>query len=359
MQFRHTDTVHHFDNQTVDTESEYTKSMESEVEDAIKDILMIGRPHKPGSRSKNNIDEKKEDPLADAWNYVESSFTAVGQALGLEDDDEKVVDEQTVDDETVDDDDEVPQPTKVTVETRTTATKTTPAPSKGFQKFFDSATDFLLGSPVERTTQPAAAAPVEEPIPRGVSLEDDLRLIELALQAARSTHKLKGLEYDETHELDIVQDIQFQVVDLSLPLGLVFQENDGGCWVTKVLPDGKAANKIKVGDQLAAIDGISAVRRKVDEIADWIRSKEEVVELTFLRYVGPIHSLTKEEEGYEVQAKSSSPVKKTRSTGVVAAKTTTTPVAAAATKPTPLAKSRTAPEARQEKRRFRLFGRRR
>jgi hypothetical protein len=144
------------------------------------------------------------------------------------------------------------------------------------------------------------------------SLEEDLRLVDLAVQAARSAHRLQGYEFDETYDVNIVTDIKFSVVDLHLPLGLIFQENDGGCWVTKVLPEGTAmkSRSVKVGDQLAAIDGASAIRLTVDEIAKTIKGKKSVIELTFLRYVGPLRPAAGEiqEEGYEVKA--STPTKK-------------------------------------------------
>jgi len=137
------------------------------------------------------------------------------------------------------------------------------------------------------------------------SLEEDVRLVDLALQAARSMHKLRGFEYDESNEINIASDIRFSVVDLSLPLGLIFQENETGCWVTKVLPDGSAAKCqfIEVGDQLAAIDGVSAIKMSVDDIAGLIRRKSSEIELTFLRYVGPWRPAegTVAEEGYEVR----------------------------------------------------------
>jgi PDZ domain len=130
-------------------------------------------------------------------------------------------------------------------------------------------------------------------------------LVDLALQAARSMHKLRGFEYDESNEINIASDIRFSVVDLSLPLGLIFQENETGCWVTKVLPDGSAAKCqfIEVGDQLAAIDGVSAIKMSVDDIAGLIRRKSSEIELTFLRYVGPWRPAegTVAEEGYEVR----------------------------------------------------------
>ena len=58
-----------------------------------------------------------------------------------------------------------------------------------------------------------------------------------------------------------------------------------------------------MGDQLAAIDGLSAIHMKVGEIADAITSKKGEVELTFLRYVGALHPMPGSviEEGWEVR----------------------------------------------------------
>lgn len=79
---------------------------------------------------------------------------------------------------------------------------------------------------------------------------------------------------------------------------VLFQENGGGCWVAKVFPDGNAASKsiggdIKIGDQLAAVDGRSAINMKVDDICTLISGAENTqsIELTFMRYVGPMHPL--------------------------------------------------------------------
>lgn len=135
-------------------------------------------------------------------------------------------------------------------------------------------------------------------------LDKDLRLIEMAIQSARSFHNLRGVVYDES-DVDIVTDIKFVVVDLTLPLGLIFQENESGCWVTKVLTEGSAIKKsIQVGDQLAAIDGKSAIRLRVEDIAMAIREKQRrPFELTFLRYVGPVRAKVGEfeEEGHEIK----------------------------------------------------------
>lgn len=369
-------TVHHFEPDietrtvgTVDTEtkslsqrslnSEYTKSAESEVEDVLKDIFMIGKPEatKVGRRkvkynsevanqrsaevvpaadtnefededtldpsaigeerprrssrrgrgrstsrrlkSMDVIDEKKEeDPLLGVWNYMEGGITAVSNAFGLESASGDSGDLSRIS------------------ERSRSMNQQQSNSTGGLQSLMEYYSDFLGGSastesgPCESATKEpepeVVLEAVQEEILSPPSLEEDMRLVDLALQAARSAHRLQGYEFDETYDVNIVTDIKFSVVDLELPLGLIFQENDGGCWVTKVLPDGtaKKSGSVVIGDQLAAIDGVSAIRMTVDEIARTIKRKKAVIELTFLRYVGPLKPAAGdiEEEGYEVKA---------------------------------------------------------
>jgi PDZ domain len=141
--------------------------------------------------------------------------------------------------------------------------------------------------------------------------DEESRFREMAVQAAISLHRINGFEFDRAHPIDMSHDIKFIVVDLTLPLGLIFQENDSGCWITTVLPDGSAAatNAVEPGDQLASVDGINAMDMTVDEIAYLVRQhKGETVELTLLRYVGrfrPHAGSMIDEEGYEIMAKQS------------------------------------------------------
>jgi hypothetical protein len=102
---------------------------------------------------------------------------------------------------------------------------------------------------------------------------------------------------------------------------VLFQENEGGCWVAKVFPNGNVAkmapgHSILVGDQLAAIDGRNAIEMKVDAICALISRAENTqsIELTFLRYTGPLSSLDGriEEGGHEI-ADSSTDGGRTRS----------------------------------------------
>jgi hypothetical protein len=73
---------------------------------------------------------------------------------------------------------------------------------------------------------------------------------------------------------------------------VIFLENDAGCFVTKVAPDGSAARSggVEVGDQLACMNGIVSLNMRVGDICKIIPrgSNQKNVELGLLRYVGPL-----------------------------------------------------------------------
>jgi hypothetical protein len=103
-------------------------------------------------------------------------------------------------------------------------------------------------------------------------------------------------------------DIKFVVVTVALPLGLLFQDHELGAWVSRVVPDGNGARKgVQAGDQLAAINGKSSAHATIDEVASIISGtpRNEGVELTFLRYVGPLRPVPGAiiQEGFEVTDK--------------------------------------------------------
>ena len=386
VSFGDTDTVHHFSRDDVTQDntfdntldntlddltlgdrslnSFYTKSMESEVEDAIKDIFLIGKqsnhapgrrkvkdnprvkerlyayaeededdetresdsriqeegsiptsqPSRDGAKAERNshlrgkshkkskaatgkdFDEKKEetddigDPVAEAWTFVESSLAAVGKALGYEDE-------------------------SVSSKSRSTAVSKDTNKEPGFGDILGYATEMLIGpdSPCSKPHTKLQAAE-KKAAKQPPSIEEDVRLVDLAAQAGKSSHKLQGYEIDPSYEIDIVNDIAFSVVDLKLPLGIIFQEHDHGCWVTKILPEGSAyqSRKVHVGDQLAAIEGSSAIDMRVEDVAEAIKKKKKKsVELTFLRYVGKMRPAQGRlrEEGYEISAKTKTKTK--------------------------------------------------
>lgn len=95
---------------------------------------------------------------------------------------------------------------------------------------------------------------------------------------------------------------------------MLFQEHEIGVWVTRVVPDGNGARKgVQHGDQLAAINGASSVHTTIDEVASTISGtpSDIGVELTFLRYVGPLRPVPGSiiQEGFEVTDTSVSPKK--------------------------------------------------
>ena len=49
--------------------------------------------------------------------------------------------------------------------------------------------------------------------------EEDNYLLLQALAAARAIHYLQGVEFDEKNEINVLTDIKFVVVTVSLPLG--------------------------------------------------------------------------------------------------------------------------------------------
>lgn len=135
--------------------------------------------------------------------------------------------------------------------------------------------------------------------------DDEAYLLQQALASARAVHHMHGVEYDELQEIDVLSDVKFHVVNIKLPLGLLFQEHEIGAWVSRVVPDGNGARKgVQHGDQLASINGKSAVHASIDEVAATISRtpKNQSVELTFLRYVGPLKPMPGAiiQEGFEV-----------------------------------------------------------
>ena len=86
-------------------------------------------------------------------------------------------------------------------------------------------------------------------------------------------------------------------------------------WVSRVVPEGNGAKQgVQHGDQLAAINGNSSVHTTIDEVASTISctTDSEGVELTFLRYVGPLRPIPGSiiQEGFEVTDTRSTPPKK-------------------------------------------------
>jgi hypothetical protein len=96
---------------------------------------------------------------------------------------------------------------------------------------------------------------------------------------------------------------------------VLFQEHEIGVWVSQAIPGGNGAEKgVQHGDQLAAVNGNSSVHTTLDEVASKISStpSNRGVELTFLRYVGPLRPVPGSiiQQGFEVTDKSVSPPRK-------------------------------------------------
>jgi hypothetical protein len=316
------DTTTHDDTDTTgrneDTTTYETTTYESTTYDggpnASRDVSSLTTPATtkkkktpPGPVVENEkvlADEKKEDdPLTEAWNFVGGQLNAMGAALGL--DGGKGINNSNK---------RGNKNEGGSVSPRSNEGANTPS-----RNFLDIVSDVLLGPQdaicqvqANKSSEPDTGIYTIETSP---SLEEDIRLVDLAIQAAMSMHRLNGYEFDTSVEIDIANEIKFSVVDLTLPLGLIFQENEKGCWVTKVLSGGSAhaAGNVHVGDQLAAIDGVSAINMTVDEIASMIRQKNRSTELTFIRYVGPLKpepGSVIQEEGYEIHATQQKGLKK-------------------------------------------------
>jgi len=136
---------------------------------------------------------------------------------------------------------------------------------------------------------------VDEDVKKNI-LETDPRLAVLARHTARAIHGINGIEFDERFDEEVITHLEFKVVRIGLPLGLLFGENGGGCWVAKIFSGSNATkslsnDEVMVGDQLAAIDGKSAIRMKVHDICCLIAEAKNIqsIELTLLRYTGPLH----------------------------------------------------------------------
>lgn len=292
----HEDTTSFTDTTGLDTGFDTTTNDESTNKDSsFLNSTVEEPPPKKKAVKRNTVspretisEEKKEDdPLTDAWAFVESKIHEVGAALGL-------------DSSKADSTNQEKPSQPVEASSRSISSK---------DGFGWDLWQYLLGpaeSIVENTTDGGSGSIDLGPeVSRSQSLEDDSRFVDLALQAAISVHYIKGYEYNTNYEMDIINDVRFSVVDLTLPLGVIFQENAKGCWVNQILPEGSAAASkggVRVGDQLAAVDGLSAIDMTVDEIAKLIRVKKAEIELTFVRYVGPLRPLPLQEEGYEVSA---------------------------------------------------------
>jgi len=153
----------------------------------------------------------------------------------------------------------------------------------------------------------------EEPVNR---IQKQIEFLQVAINAARKSHELKGLTYDEGTSLDLETEIKFVVMTVPLPIGITFEESDCCCWVDRVFDRGNAVtsssgDKVEPGDQLASINGQSALTKSVTSICKMLANaatplNESSVELFFLRYVGPLRPSAppandaSSQQGYEI-----------------------------------------------------------
>lgn len=131
-------------------------------------------------------------------------------------------------------------------------------------------------------------------------------LMTLATNAARTKHQLKNCTFIDANALDLNRDIKIITIKVGLPIGIVFEESPVSCWVKRIFPNGNAAKrssggKLEEGDQLASINGNSAMQKNVAEVCKLLANtpNPDSIELCFIRYIGAIQTAP-ENQGYEV-----------------------------------------------------------
>lgn len=131
-------------------------------------------------------------------------------------------------------------------------------------------------------------------------------LMTLATNAARTKHQLKNCTFIDANALDLNRDIKIITIKVGLPIGIVFEESPVSCWVKRIFPNGNAAKrssggKLEEGDQLASINGNSAMQKNVAEVCKLLANtpNPDSIELYFIRYIGAIQTAP-ENQGYEV-----------------------------------------------------------
>lgn len=131
-------------------------------------------------------------------------------------------------------------------------------------------------------------------------------LMTLSVNAARTKYQLNNCTYYNANNLDLNKDIKIVTIKVGLPIGVVFEESPVACWVKRIFPNGNVARrssggKIEEGDQLASINGNSAIQKNVAEVCKILANtpNPESIELCFIRYIGTIQSVP-DNQGYEV-----------------------------------------------------------
>ena len=123
---------------------------------------------------------------------------------------------------------------------------------------------------------------------------------------------------------------------------VLFEQSPYCCWVSRIFEQGNAAltkEKVLLGDHIVAVNETSVVHHNVAQVCKVLSIVEDpsCVELTFIRYIGPIRhsSANMEHEGYEVVdpiLSGSQQVKKENPKQAAKGVTTSTPAAAPVSK---------------------------
>jgi len=236
----------------------------------------------------------EDNPLSVVWEFVEGGLDAMSQALGLSE----------------------AKPESTSTKAVSSSSKRQQDDNQSLSGLMDYAADAVYGENSSemgsRTVSPSPSQSMD------ASVDKEAGLVELSLCAAKAKHMTAGVPFDDNKEIDVVNEIKFNVITTSLPLGLLFQENSAGCWVAKVFTTGSAANNVigksvEIGDQLAAVNGNSTIKLTVDEVCDMISSSpdSEEIELTFLRYIGPLNS-----QKANASVTSPSPLRRSKGSGL-------------------------------------------
>lgn len=287
-------TLNTLDESTIDGTSFTSLQPESQssgFEPSLKKFS-IGTADNPTSQFKKSGNDV--DTLNVVWTLVEDSMIAMGAVLGLS---------STLKDETKTEGRADPEATVSKELGEMNFEKPVVVPISEYPKDRSSfqlieavrrsASDMLVTASSKMFKTDEGNSEVVEELKSGSctnTLEGDSRLNEFVLHTARSVHSLHGLVFDEAANPNIITDMEFVHVKVGLPLGILFQENSGGCWAAKVFLGGNAARaNVQVGDQLGAIDGNSTIKMNVDGICKAVSDalNPNSIELTFLRYIGP------------------------------------------------------------------------
>jgi len=278
--------------------------------DVTSEKISVSASKNPSSIQGQALVDEDANTFTAMWGMVEESINVMGAVLGISPASEGIGNDEVRNEETESVSRELHQSSLSAIYSPVMALSTEQTSFDLFDVFRQSApkiTDTIILKPGPHDEDSASQSNIKsKSTVSGKSLEQDLRLSEFALHTARSVHSLNGVKFNEAEHPNAITQMDFIYVKVGLPLGILFQENSGGCWVARVLEDGNAEKaNVKVGDQLGAIDGVSAIKMTVDDICKAVSqaANPSSIELTFLRYSGPLRSseLVTFDEGYELE----------------------------------------------------------